>query len=95
MTPWKSKTLGITALLVSGCCVYASFAVANATYVDPGLYPRAGGIGLLLGVLAFPCLYLAWRFLDANGRTYVKVIALANSIQLLWTLFFTIPTPAP
>lgn len=82
--------LGITALLLSAVCVYASFALANTTYLDPGLHPRARGIGLLLAVLAFPCLYLAWRFLDANGRTYVKLITLANAIQLLWTLASTI-----
>jgi len=90
MKPWKSKTLAIAALLLSALCVYASFAIANATYVDRTLYPRARGTGLLIGFVAFPCLYLAWRFLDANARIYVKLITLANTIQLLWTLAFTI-----
>jgi hypothetical protein len=88
MAPFKSKALGFTALVLSGCGVYFSFAMTNLTYVDPDLQPQVRTVALVIGFLAFPCLALAWRCLDANGRTYVKLIALVNTIQLLWTLIF-------
>ena len=89
MEPFKSKALGYIALVLSGCGVYFSFAMTNLTYVDPDLQPQIRTIGLAVGFLAFPGLALAWRCLDPNGRTYVKLIALVDTIQLLWTLIFT------
>lgn len=78
----RSKVMGVVALLASGFCVLEGFGVANATYIDSGMYPRARAIGLGLGLAAFLFLWLAWRCLGRKRRADIILIAVADIAHL-------------
>ncbi len=90
--PSGSTAVGVVVSLAGSLLVIGSFAIANATYTHTSLYPGARVLGLVLGLLALPCLLLAWRLLSTRARTYVMIVAIIDVLQLLVTLTYTLRT---